>query len=394
MLERDTMSNAAFNFTDKNIQKVAPTGKREYYHDLKEKDLLLQVTKTGTKTFYLYKKINGEPTRIKLGDASIGVKKARAEAIKNRIMIVDGVNPQHVRRDLRDENTVSEMFKRFMKEKNETLAESTLKEYNRIWETDLKDIIGKKKLSQIDSNLLRRIHKNKGDKKYIANRCIVLIKSMFNYFIREGLYKENNPAISVKLYKEDPRIRYMTNDELERFFSAFDSLAESVSKYAILLLLYTGVRKANVLYMKWDELDLRSKIWRIPVTKTGKNETLALADEAIKLLKEVKEKYPSDTFVFPSSTSKSGHLEDIKRVWETIKKRADIPDLRLHDLRHTFATYMIANGANQFITQRALLHKNIQSTNVYVNLGVEHLRGNINDTVNNMRNIGKRKKEV
>ena len=83
-------------------------------------------------------------------------------------------------------------------------------------------------------------------------------------------------------------------------------------------------------------------------------------------------------------------MEDIKRAWASILEKAQITNLRIHDLRHTLATYLIANGADAFIVQRALTHKSLQSTQVYVNLGVEHLRDKLNDTVNKMLNIGKK----
>ena len=157
------------------------------------------------------------------------------------------------------------------------------------------------------------------------------------------------------------------------------------------MLLYTGVRKSNVLCMKWSEVDLDSKIWLIPITKTGKNLTIALADSAVDLLKEIKSNNPDEKYVFPSSTSSSGHIVDIKRVWSTINNKAHITNLRIHDLRHTLATYMIAQGASPFVVQRALTHKTIKSTEVYVNLGVEHLRDKLNETVNTLQRIGKKK---
>ena len=197
--------------------------------------------------------------------------------------------------------------------------------------------------------------------------------------------------MGVKLNKEEARVRYLEHAELERFFKALSEIDESISRNAILMLLYTGVRKSNVLCMKWSEVDLDSKIWLIPRTKTGKNLTIALADSAVDLLKNIKSNNPDEKYVFPSTTSASGHIVDIKRVWNTVKKKANITNLRIHDLRHTLATYMIAQGASPFVVQRALTHKSIKSTQVYVNLGVEHLRDKLNETVNTLQRIGKKK---
>ena len=181
----------------------------------------------------------------------------------------------------------------------------------------------------------------------------------------------------------------MVHAELQRFFAVLDEYDNEISRDAILMLIYTGARKRNVLEMKWADIDMEAKIWKIPQTKTAKNVTIALVEQAMEVLQRRWEQAENE-WVFYSPTSKSGHVEDIKRAWASILEKAQITNLRIHDLRHTLATYLIANGADAFIVQRALTHKSLQSTQVYVNLGVEHLRDKLNDTVNKMLNIGKK----
>ena len=385
------MSNQGFRFTDKAVRDIKPTAKREYYHDTIEKDLLLQVTPSGVKTFYLYKRMGGKPVRYKLGRIEIGVKLARNEAIKYRALVNNGVNPQETRKNIRNEDPVENIYKKYMGDHKTKLAKSTYESYQRLWNIHLKKAFGSKKVSQVTVDSVRRFHKHLSDKPYCANKSIVFLKAMYNYVIQEGYYKGINPAKGVRLNKEEARVRYLEHAELERFFSALNEVEESVSRNAILMLLYTGVRKSNALAMKWSEVDLDAKVWLIPKTKTGKNLTIALADSAVELLNNIKSNNPDEVYVFPSATSKSGHLEDIKRVWATIKKKANISNLRTHDLRHNLATYMIAQGASPFVVQRALTHKSIKSTQVYVNLGVEHLRDKLNETVNTLQRIGKKK---
>lgn len=386
------MKSNCFRFTDKSVKDIKPTDKRAYYHDAVEKDLVLQITPNGAKTFYLYKRIDGQPVRYKLGKPSdMKITQVREAAIKVRGMIASGINPQKTRKELRDENTMGQMFQKFMDEKKMVLASSTYKEYQRIWDTTLKIYFSAKKLSQINTDVLKRFHNRKSSSRYMANRCIALIKAMFNHCIKEGTYKGLNPALGVRMNKEEPRVRYMQHAEIVRFFDALNEAEFSYSKYAILMMLFTGARKSNVLHMKWAELDLDAKIWKMPKTKTAKNITIALADASVELLHELRE-LPSDSpFVFPSEASASGHLEDIKRVWATIRMRANISDVRLHDLRHTLATYMVASGVNPFVVQRALTHASIKTTQIYVNLGVETLRSAINDTINTIQTIGKKK---
>jgi hypothetical protein len=108
------MNIKRFRFTDKNIREIKASKKRQYFHDSIETDLLLQVTPTGVKTFYLYKKIDGQPVRYKLGNDDMSVKKARQEAVKIRAQIMSGKNPQKARRELREESTLEQMFQKFM----------------------------------------------------------------------------------------------------------------------------------------------------------------------------------------------------------------------------------------------------------------------------------------
>lgn len=154
------------------------------------------------------------------------------------------------------------------------------------------------------------------------------------------------------------------------------------------MLLYTGARKSNVLSMAWCDIDIDAKIWKIPQTKTDENVTIALVEPALEILRERKE-YSDSVWVFPSLTSHTGCLVEIKTAWNALIKKANITNFRVHDLRHTLATYLIANGADAFMVKRALTHKSLQSTQVYVNLGVEHLRDKLNETVEKMIKISK-----
>ena len=388
-----SMNTKRFRFTDKSVREIKPSTKRQYFHDSVETDLLLQVTPTGVKTFYLYKKIDGQPVRYKLGSDEMSVKKARQEAVKIRAQIMSGKNPQKARRELREESTLNQMFQKFMEEKKSHLSHNTYDGYQRMWDKDLKSILGNKKVSAVTTDNIKRLHKKFATKPYYANRCVMLIRAMFNFFIKDGTYKGTNPTKGVKLNKEEPRVRYMEHSEIERFFNALNDTPPSVSKDAIIMMLFTGARKGNVYRMKWDEIDMDAKIWRIPKTKTGKNQTVALADSAVSLLKDIQSDNPDEIYVFPSETSESGHIVDVKRAWRTLKKKANLKNFRLHDLRHTLATYMIAQGADAFMVQRALTHQSIKSTQVYVNLGVEHLREKLNETVNALQNIGKGSKK-
>jgi len=282
------MSNESFKFTDKNVRDIKPTNKREYYHDTEVKELLLQVTPNGAKTFYLYKKIKGKPVRYKLGNIDMGVKNARNEALKYKLIISNGENPQETKNNIRKEDVVEKIYRKYMQEHKLKLAKATIESYQRLWNLHLSKAFGNKKVSEVTPESVKRFHGKLAATPYCANKCIVFLKAMYNYVIKEGYYKGDNPATIVRLNKEQPRVRSLEHNELEKFFNVINELPDSVSKNAILMMLFTGARKGNVLRMKWSEIDLDAKIWKIPRTKTDKNVTLALADSAVELLNQLK----------------------------------------------------------------------------------------------------------
>ena len=166
--------------------------------------------------------------------------------------------------------------------------------------------------------------------------------------------------------KEISRKRFIMPDELSRFFNTLDIIGQAypLFKNYILMSLYTGQRRGNILSMRWDEIDLNLGIWFIPMTKNGESLNYPLTDEAKNLLYEMK-KSRTSKWVFPSNLSLSGHYEEQKRLWKQLLNLAHIEDLRIHDLRRTLGCYQAINGSSLQIIGQSLGHKSLQSTQVY-----------------------------
>lgn len=385
------MDDKHFKFTNTNIKNLPIPTKRTFYYDTVEPKLSLQITPNGSKSFYIRQRVKGNDIRVKLGEPPLmTVEEARIATVANRKLMNDGENPHKQNTKYNENTTLQQLFDDFVKERERFIGERTMVGYKSMWNTKISKL-AKRRLSDITGDDLKILHRKISENfgNYTGNHCLVLIKTVYNYAIKEERFDGRNPAISVKLNKTEPRVRYMEHAELQRFFAVLDEYDNEISRDAILMLIYTGARKRNVLEMKWADIDMEAKIWKIPQTKTAKNVTIALVEPAMEVLQRRWDQAENE-WVFYSPTSKSGHVEDIKRAWASILEKAQITNLRIHDLRHTLATYLIANGADAFIVQRALTHKSLQSTQVYVNLGVEHLRDKLNDTVNKMLNIGKK----
>ncbi len=142
----------------------------------------------------------------------------------------------------------------------------------------------------------------------------------------------------IKFFKEKQRDRFLQADKLTRLFTALKNEPNKLIKNYVYISLFTGARKSNVLSMRWADINFNTREWNIEDSKNGENLLIVLVDEVINALKELKINNETN-FVFPSSKSKYGHLQDPKKTWNKILNNANLENVRLHDLRRTLASY-------------------------------------------------------
>jgi integrase len=203
---------------------------------------------------------------------------------------------------------------------------------------------------------------------------------MFNKAIEWGFNGEN-PAQYIKKYKEISRDRYLQPNEIQRFFISVQQEPNITLKNYFYLLLFTGARKTNLLSMKWQEIDFSMNEWRIPDTKNGEPQKVPLMQEAIDSLNEIKDYQKTSNintdYVFYSPASKSKHLEEPKSAWKRILERANIQNLRIHDIRRTNGSYQAMTGSSLLIIGKSLAHKSTQSTEVYARMNNDPVRDSV-----------------
>ena len=384
--------NKKFNFTKAALFKApaSPKGKLDYYKDTREPGLELIATSGGAKTFYLYRKINGRPERVKLGKfPDMSVENARKAAQRNKGLIAAGINPNEEKRRIRDEHTFKELFDEYM--------ERYSKVHKKSWLYDEREVnkhlphLFKRKISTIKHDEISRLHAKIGKESglYQANRILERIRSIYNKAIEWG-WRGTNPATGIKKFKEKSRDRFITSEEMPKFFKALEREDNKTARDFFKVLLLTGVRKTNALTMRWDQINFKEKIWRIPETKNGEPLTIPLNDHVITLLKERRGNPLKDSFkenlcpwVFPGE-GKTGHLNDPKKAWTRLLKRSGIKDLRMHDLRRTFGSWQAALGANGYIIGKSLGHKSQQSTAIYARLNLDPVRASTDRAIEAM----------
>jgi integrase len=241
----------------------------------------------------------------------------------------------------------------------------------------LKDIIlkkyGRMKVESISAFDLQKLHSELQETPYRANRVRALLSKMLNLAVQWG-WRSDNPVIGVEKYQEYKRHRWLDAEEAQRLFSALGTYYNQSVANAIRLLLLTGSRRNEALHATWEQFDLEKGVWTKPAhtTKQRRMEHLPLSSQVIEMLKSMKAEADS-SFLFPGKVP-GKPLQEIKKAWDTIRKKAGLPDVRLHDLRHTYASHLVSSGLSLSIVGKLLGHTQASTTQRYAHLADEPLR--------------------
>ncbi len=212
--------------------------------------------------------------------------------------------------------------------------------------------------------MIERFRKSKlqnGRTKSTCNRYLQLLKRMFNLAIEEG-YVEDNPVRKVKLYSEKDNLkeRILTEDEERRLMEiCSDSL-----RPILVVALNTGMRRAEIFNLQWNQIDLKSKRIKVEKTKSGKMRFIPVNDVLINELRRLKIERSLSPFVFSNPKTGKPYL-DMKTAFKGACRRAGISNLRFHDLRHTFASRLVEKGVDVETVRDLLGHHSITVTQRY-----------------------------
>ena len=369
--------------TKTRIDALAPPIRgRLYVYDARTPGLCVCVTATGTRTFYLYRWLNGGPQRIRIGrHPDLSVEQARAEARKLTGDMARGIDPQERKRAVRREWNFGAVFADYM--------ERYAKPYKKSWRHDqaqydryLKTLAARK-VSAITRADAQRLHAHVGQEHghYAANRALALLSTVFNRCAADV----PNPARGVKRFKEQSRDRFLDAEELRRFFTALEAETLDDWRDFFTVALLTGARRANVLAMRWDDLNLDRGLWRIPAeeAKGGEPMICVLAVPVVEILRRRRGENGNGPWVFPG-IGKTGHLEEPKKAWRGILERAGFVDadgkntVRIHDLRRTLGSWMAILGGSLPIIGAALGHRDQATTAIYARLSADAVRKGVN----------------
>ena len=385
-------------FTRANLERLEPPKSGRVYHSsIRHPGLALCVTAAGSKTFYLYKKVNGKPLRIRLGKFSeLTVATATKLAQKRLGEIADGRNPVAEKKEARRRSkTFGDAWELFVEHAARHKGEKAWSEDKRYHETYL-TTLGARPLSldvQSWVDLLERLFNQVADDsgKVSANRLRALVSKIFNLATRRGWWDHVNPTVRIPKFKEQSRERVVSESEMPALLRAMEAEPCQTSRDVLMVALLTGIRIGNCCGMRWDCVNLKDGTWDIPKTKNGTSQKVHLPPQLVEILEARQEPAPGE-FVFPTNhqRSKTGHITIPKLAWAHIKKRSGLHDLHIHDLRRTVGTFLAKTGASPTISKRVLGQKSDKALAIYQRLALDDVRVAQNRAVDAMLQAGGR----
>ena len=351
---------------------TCPTGKRKIdFFDAQCKGLLLEIRESGGCTYYLrFTDARGRIRQLKIGDArDLSLAQARQLADRHRNEIALGNDPFMVKAVLKQIPTIAE----FIQERYLPFVAG----YKRSWECDrglFKNHIeprwGKKYLDQItkaDLITLFAEHR-KTHAPGSCNRLLILLRYMFNLAIKwetPGITK--NPTAGFPLMKEDnTHERFLSANEAEVLYEHLKQSDNPMLQFIVPMLILTGARKREVLDARWEDFDFERRAWRIHTTKLGRPRHVPLSDGAVSLLNSVP-RFDGCPWAFPNPKTLKSYVS-IHYSWASARKAAGLSDVRIHDLRHSFASFLVNAGRTLYEVQHLLGHTQIKTTQRYSHL--------------------------
>jgi integrase len=364
------------NITKALVERARPheDGRHEtFIWDDRLKGFGLRITDRGFKSFVWQGRIRGRSRRLTLGEWPIlAVAQARVKWTDFKARVARGEDPFQEREAVRREPTFGELAAAYLKDAELRGLKTSRRSKQRL-DASCAGWRGRR-LADITRGDVAELHAKIAETRgqVVANRTVTLLRTIFNFAADRGLFKGENPAARVKLFRETQRERFLSADELGRVNAALAAEPSEYWRAYFAVLLMTGLRKNELLSARWADVDLTAKTLRLPVTKSGKQHLLPLPEPAVAILTGLPSRGSSE-WIFPGA-GKTGHLAEVKSAWLRIRQRAGVENVTVHDLRRTLGSWLAASGASLLLIGRALNHSSQRSTEIYARVNLDPVR--------------------
>lgn len=374
--------------------------RKERVWDTKCPGFGVYVTPNGAKSFFVEYRIAGKARRQTIGKVgTFTVEEARKQAVETLAAVNKGGDPLRERMAARKGITLREFWPEYLSDAQTRWKPRTSQENVRRWDNFIEPALGGQRLDGISTQDVAAFHRRLKATPTEANRCLALLRTMFAKAI-EWEYVADNPATRVSLYPEKARERFLSLEELSALMAAIRAEEELGGRVAVQrsqgrgeiesrgvsthtaglfrLLIFTGARLNEIQTAEWSFVswDAERACLSLPDSKTGAKK-IWLNKEASEELKRLHALRRQDRWIIEGAKHGS-HLVNPQKPWQRVRNKAGLPDLRIHDLRHSFASFAIAQGSPLQVVGKTLGHSQARTTERYAHLADETARNAVN----------------
>ncbi|WP_322867739.1 tyrosine-type recombinase/integrase [Aquicoccus sp. G2-2] len=331
----------------------------------------IRIYPSGKKTYLVQYRSGRRTRRITIGQHGVlTAEEARHSAKRLLGDVARGLDPSADKQAKRCAPTVAGLCDRFLEEYvDQHCKPTTARDYRSIIRRFIRPKLGPLPIGEVTRADVVAFHHALRSTPYQANRAASMLSKLFNLAEDWGLRQAgSNPARRIKKFREEEKKRYLSDDEQMRLGNVLADVLEEGSESlpavsAILLLIFTGCRLNEILTLRWDYVTTHHL--ELPDSKTGRRR-IPLPREAYDILADLPRR-ENNPFVILGDTE-TGHLINLQKPWRRIRHAAGLDEVRLHDLRHTYASVAMKDGIDPFTLKEIMGHKNLQTTLRYAHL--------------------------
>ncbi|SDO97037.1 Site-specific recombinase XerD [Lutimaribacter pacificus] len=360
-----------FKLTKRAVESLE-AGERDYLvWDCDMRGFGLRVYPSGKKTYLVQYRSARRTRRVTIGQHGVlTAEEARKEARRLLGDVARGDDPSAVRQAKRRAPTVAGLCDRFLEEYvDQHCKPTTARDYQSIIRRFIRPKLGPLQIAEVTRADVVAFHHGLRETPYQANRAASMLSKLFNLAEDWGLRQAgSNPARRIKKFREEEKKRFLSDAEQIRLGEVLAEVIGDGSETiytvsAIILLIYTGCRLNEILTLRWSYVAPHHL--ELPDSKTGKRR-VPLPREAYDLLTDLPRRDGNPYVIL--GESEDGPMVNLQKPWRRIRGLAGLDDVRLHDLRHTYASVAMQSGVDPFTLKEIMGHKNLQTTLRYAHL--------------------------
>jgi integrase len=346
----------------------------------------VRISSTGRRSYIIQKrtKAGREIKRVLGVHGNITPDQARDLAQQELGRIAGGDDPAEDRRRVREAEekrrrtlTIAQLCDKYLTEY--ALVHNrprTVETYRHVIDRHIKPRLGAIRVPDLEQDDVAALHRDMKPTPYLANLMVAVLRRILGVAVRNWKMRPDNPAAGMTRYAEEKRQRYLSVPELGRLGAALAAHPRRIAANALRMLLLTGARSGELLAMTWEEVEREPGVWIKPSahTKQKSEHRVPLSPGALLLLEDMRRyRKPGETLVFPGRVP-GQPLRDIHKTWAACCAAAGIEGVRVHDLRHSYASLLVSSGLSLPIIGALLGHTQVATTARYAHLFDDPLR--------------------